>query len=149
MGSLRTHPSEVTFGVQARSRGGRLDLGSRRVGQSFAGPGEIKRREVVLGPQHRPGEIKSREVELGSHGELGSPLLRLFLNSCSSDIVFATLLRIAVETAVNKVHKLLRLAGSPPPYRCCSRRQSLRSLRVGARGRAIHVPPLPPPFVCP
>ena len=65
MGSLRTHPSEVTFGVQARSRGGRLDLGSRRVGQSFAGPGEIKRREVVLGPQHRPGEIKSREVELG------------------------------------------------------------------------------------
>ena len=36
------------------------------VSLSFAGPGEIKRREVVLDPQERPGEIKSREVELGS-----------------------------------------------------------------------------------
>ena len=35
-------------------------------GLSFAGPGEIKRREVVLDPQESPGEIKSREVELGS-----------------------------------------------------------------------------------
>ena len=33
---------------------------------SFAGPGEIKRREVVLDPQDIPEEIKSREVELGS-----------------------------------------------------------------------------------
>ena len=115
MGSLRTHPCEVTFGVQARSRGRRLDLGSHRVGQSFAGAGEINRRAVVLGPQKSPGEMKSREVELDSHRELGSPLLRLFLNSCSSDIVFATLLHIAVETAVNEVHKLLRLAGSPSP----------------------------------
>ena len=33
----------------------------------FAGPGEIKRREVVLDPQaENPGEIKSREVELVS-----------------------------------------------------------------------------------
>ena len=33
----------------------------------FAGPGEIKRREVVLDHQaESPGEIKSREVELGS-----------------------------------------------------------------------------------
>ena len=31
-----------------------------------AGPGEIKKREVVLDPQESPGEIKSREVELGS-----------------------------------------------------------------------------------
>ena len=30
-----------------------------------AGPGEIKRREVVLDPQASPEEIKSREVELG------------------------------------------------------------------------------------
>ena len=33
---------------------------------AFAGPGEIKRREVVLDPQVSPEETKSREVELGS-----------------------------------------------------------------------------------
>ena len=33
---------------------------------SFAGPSEIKRREVVLDPHVSPEEIKSREVELGS-----------------------------------------------------------------------------------
>ena len=32
---------------------------------TFAGPGEIKRREVVLDPRVSPEEIKSREVELG------------------------------------------------------------------------------------
>ena len=31
---------------------------------TFAGPGEIKRREVVLDPQESPEEIKSREVVL-------------------------------------------------------------------------------------
>ena len=33
---------------------------------AFAGPGEIKTREVVLDPQDSPEEIKSREAELGS-----------------------------------------------------------------------------------
>ena len=34
---------------------------------AFAGPGEIKNREVVLDPhQESPGEIKSWEVEVGS-----------------------------------------------------------------------------------
>ena len=33
---------------------------------TFAGPSEIKKREVVLDPQVSPEEIKSREVELGS-----------------------------------------------------------------------------------
>ena len=32
---------------------------------AFAGPGEIKRREVVLDPQVCPEEIKSREMVLG------------------------------------------------------------------------------------
>ena len=32
---------------------------------TFAGPGEMTRREVVLDPQVSPEEIKSREVELG------------------------------------------------------------------------------------
>ena len=33
---------------------------------TFAGPGEIKRRDVVLDPQVSPDEIMSREVELSS-----------------------------------------------------------------------------------
>ena len=33
---------------------------------TFAGPDEIKRREVALDPQVSPEEIMSREVELGS-----------------------------------------------------------------------------------
>ena len=32
---------------------------------AFAGPGEIKSRDVVLDPQVSPEEIKSREAELG------------------------------------------------------------------------------------
>ena len=32
---------------------------------AFAGPGKIKKREVVLDPQVSPEEIKSREVVLG------------------------------------------------------------------------------------
>ena len=33
--------------------------------EAFAGPGEIKRREVVLDPQVSPEGIKSREAKLG------------------------------------------------------------------------------------
>ena len=33
---------------------------------SFAGPGKMMRREVVLEPQVSPEEIKSNEVQLGS-----------------------------------------------------------------------------------
>ena len=43
---------------------------------TFGGPGEIKRREVVLDPQESPEEIKSREVELGVR--VGLLLLQLF-----------------------------------------------------------------------
>ena len=43
---------------------------------AFAGPGEIKKREVVLDPQVSPEEIKSREVELGLRVRLLS--LQLF-----------------------------------------------------------------------
>ena len=55
---------------------------------AFAGPGEIKRREVVLDPQVSPEEIESREVELGL--KVGLLLPQLFLNSGATDIVFAT-----------------------------------------------------------
>ena len=52
-------------------------------------------------------------MELDRHRELENPLLQLFLNSCCSDTVFVTLLRIAVETAIIGVHKLLRTDGVP------------------------------------
>ena len=65
---------------------------------AFAGPGEIKRREVVLDPQVSPEETKSREVELGL--KVGLLLLQLFPNGGATDIVFVTLFRIAVGTAV-------------------------------------------------
>ena len=45
---------------------------------AFAGPGEIKRREVVLDPQVSPEEIKSREVELGYRQRVGLLLPQLF-----------------------------------------------------------------------
>ena len=43
---------------------------------AFAGPGEIKKREVVLDPQVSPEEIKGREVEPGL--KVGLLLLQLF-----------------------------------------------------------------------
>ena len=53
---------------------------------AFAGPVEIKRREVVLDPQVSPEEIKSREVELGLR--VGLLLLQLFPNGGATGIVF-------------------------------------------------------------
>ena len=55
---------------------------------TFAGPGEIKRREVVLDPQVSPEQIKSREVELGLRA--GLLLLQLFPNGGATNIVFVT-----------------------------------------------------------
>ena len=63
-----------------------------------AGPGEIKRREVVLDHQVSPEEIKSREVELGLRVRLLS--LQLFPNGGATDIDFVTLFCIAVGTAI-------------------------------------------------
>ena len=60
-------------------------------------PGEIKRREVELDPQVSPEEIKSREIELGL--KVGLLLPQLFFNSGATDIVLVVLLRTAVETA--------------------------------------------------
>ena len=65
---------------------------------AFAGPGEIKRREVVLDPQVSPEEIQSREVELGLRAGLLS--FQLFPNGGATDIVFLTPFCIAVGTAI-------------------------------------------------
>ena len=55
---------------------------------AFAGPGEIKRREVVPDPQVSPEEIRNREVELGLR--VGLLLHLLFPNGGATDIVFVT-----------------------------------------------------------
>ena len=65
---------------------------------TFAGPGEIKKGEVVLDSQVSLEEIKSREVELGL--KAGLLLHRLLFNSGATDVVFVTLLRTAAETAI-------------------------------------------------
>ena len=55
---------------------------------TFAGPGEMKRKEVVLDPQVSPEEIKRREVELAQ--KVGLLLLQLLLNCSGTDIVLVT-----------------------------------------------------------
>ena len=67
-----------------QEEGGELDY-HKEVRLSFAGPGKIKRQEVVLDPQVSPEEIKSREVELGLKVGL------VFCFSCSSTAVLGTL----------------------------------------------------------
>ena len=71
----------------------------------------------------------------------------LFINSCFWDASL-WLLCATVETAISKVHKLLRTGGVPTSLTLLSRSgggwRSLRFLRVGARGRAIHLCPVPP-----
>ena len=62
-----------------------------------AGPGEIKRREVMLDPQVGPEDIKSREVELGLR--VGLLSLQLFPNGGATDTVFETLSCTVVVTA--------------------------------------------------
>ena len=74
-----------------------MSLTLRKKLDTFAGPGEIWRREVVLDPQVCQEEIKSREVELGL--KVGLLLHQLFYNSGAADIVFVTLFHTAVETA--------------------------------------------------
>ena len=58
---------------------------------AFAGPREIKRREVVLDPQVSPEETKSREVELGLRE--GLLWLQLLPSGGATDIVFVTVPR--------------------------------------------------------
>ena len=65
---------------------------------TFVGPGEINRREVVLDHQISPEEMKSREIELGL--KVGLLLPQLILNSGATDIVFVTLFGATLDTAV-------------------------------------------------
>jgi len=61
---ILSHSAGTSESRRDQEEGGELD--SHEEVDTFAGPGEIKRREVALDPQVSPEEIKSREVELGS-----------------------------------------------------------------------------------
>ena len=114
-GGLDSHEEVRHFCGSSRDQeeGGELDS-HEEVRVSFAGPGEIKRREVVLDPQESPEEIKSREVELGSECWT-CLLLHFFPNSSATHIVLVTLLRTAVETAIEEYSSCFAMARSPLP----------------------------------
>ena len=105
---------------------------------TFAGPGEIKRREVVLDLQVSSEEIMSRALKVG--------LLfcfKLLLNSGTTDIV--TLPRTAVETAIawyTSCCEIARVLTLPLFWR---RSTASSVFWVGARGRAFIPPPTHPP----
>ena len=84
----------------SQEEGGELDS-HEEVRLSFAGPGEIKRRDVVLDPQLSPDkEIKSREVELGPESWTSFASV-VFQQQCYGHCFhFVTLLRTTVETAI-------------------------------------------------
>ena len=66
------------------------------------------------GPSREPRTVQEHEGQTGL-GKLDCPLFLLFPNSCATDIVFVTLLRIAVETAFAEYTSCLAMARSPPP----------------------------------
>ena len=87
-----------------------------------------------------PGEMKRREVELGPHRQLEYLLLqfsKVALWTLSVWLYSAQLLKQQLAKCTSCVAR----AGPLPPYHCCSGDSwhSLRSLRFGARGRAVHL----------
>ena len=99
---------------------------------TFAGPGEIKRREVVLDPQVSPEEIKNREVELSL--SVGLLLLQLFPNGGATDIIFVILFRIAAGSAIAWYGSCCAMPGGHCRNILLFRRRSTAGLvfRVGA-----------------
>ena len=129
--------------VQVRSRGGRWAGLSRRVGQSFAGPGEIKRREVELDPQESPEEIKSREVELGWESWITFAPPQLCYGHCfvaaphSSSNSDQQSTQVASHWRGPQHLDIVVLAVAHGLFGLCK-------LWVGMCGQAIHFPPPPP-----
>ena len=125
-------------------------------------PGKIKRREVSLtltkswasicGSRRDQEEGAGPSRELGRDQEQGGGvglrkldnlLLQLFLNSCATDIVFVSLLCTAVETAISRVHNLLRTGEVTTALALLFRRGSTASLVFCGSKRADD--PLTPP----
>ena len=104
---------------------------------------------MVLDPQVSPEGIKSTEVELGLR--IGLLLLQLLPNGGTTDIVFVTLFRIAVGTAIARYSSCCAM----PRGHCLNillfRRRSTAALvfRVGAclESSLFPLPPLSPSLI--
>ena len=57
---------------------------------------------------------QSKPVASGRYFNDRLMISRVVLNSCFLDTVFVIFPRTAAETAISKVHKLLRIDGPPP-----------------------------------
>ena len=128
----------VTHRVQARSRGGRSAGLSEKVRLSFADPGEVKGREVVLDPQESPEEIKSREAELGSESwtSFASVVPQQLCNGhCHCDCSAQQLKQQLRSTLV--------------AYFLFWRWSTASSVFPGRCARSSHSLFIPPPFPCP
>ena len=80
-----------------------------------AGPSREPRRDQEEGGGAGPSRKPRRDQEQGGEARLGklhNVLLQLFLNSCSTDIVFVTLLRTAIEKQLAEHTSCFALAGS-------------------------------------
>ena len=113
---------------------------------SFAGPGETKRKEVVLDPQVSPEEIKSREVELGSESwaSFASVVTRQqCYGHCPCDRSAQQLKQQLYSTLV-----ATQWRGDTALTFWLFWRWSTASsvFRVGARGRTVTLSPPPPPL---
>ena len=76
---------------------------------------DVKQHVYFLNSRRAQERFKKKEAELGFHSWMVCLVAEFFLNSCFPDIVFTTLFRTPVETAVSGVHKLLRTGGVPTP----------------------------------
>ena len=91
-------PSMLPESRRDQEEGGELD--SHEEVNSFAGPGEINLRGGRWCWTLKRAQKRSRAGRWSRALKVGLLLLRLFLNSCATDIVLVTLLRTAVETAI-------------------------------------------------
>ena len=87
----------------------------RDQGEGGAGPSREPRRNQKEGGGAGPSRKPRRDQEQGGEARLGklhNVMLQLFLNSCSTDILFVTLLRTAVEKQLAEHTSCFALAGS-------------------------------------
>ena len=131
-----------SYRVQTRSRGGRWCWTLK-----LQGPGEIKRREVVLDRVVSPEEIMSREVELGC-GSWTSVLLHVFTQQrCNGHCPCYSALAQQLKQQLRSTLVAAQWPGDTALTLPLFWRRSTASsvFRVGARARAITLSSAPPP----
>ena len=145
-GELDSHEGETLFAGPGEIKRKEVSWTLMKKSDTFAGPGEIKRREVVLDPQVSPEEIMSREVGLGcgSWTSFASVVTQqLCYGHCPCDCS-AQQLKEQLRSALTAT----QWGGDTALTLWLFWRRSTASsvFRVGARGRAFTLsPPYPPP----